>query len=53
MQHFNQAEDSKRFTMPEVYRRPTTNIPGPIGMDYGRPSLGYFAPRNPCKLKLD
>lgn len=47
IQHFNQAEDSKRFTKPEVYRRPTTNIPGQIGMDYGRPSVGYYAPRNP------
>ena len=49
MQHFNQAEDSKRFTKPEVYRRPATNLPGQIGMDYGRPSVGYFAPRNPSK----
>ena len=52
IQHFNQAEDSKRFTKPEVYRRPATNIPGQIGMEYGRPSVGYYAPRNPSKQGL-
>lgn len=47
IQHFNQPEDSKRFTKPEVYRRPATNIGGDVWMDYGRPTEGYYAQRNP------
>ncbi|KAL4220785.1 hypothetical protein ACF0H5_019053 [Mactra antiquata] len=47
VQHFNKAEDPKRFTKPEVYRRHPTNIAGDVWMDYGRPTEGYYAQRNP------
>ncbi|XP_045161564.1 uncharacterized protein LOC123526468 isoform X1 [Mercenaria mercenaria] len=47
VQHFNKSEDSKRFTKPEVYRRHPTNLPGDVWMDYGRPTEGYYAQRNP------
>ncbi|XP_052760729.1 uncharacterized protein LOC128203369 isoform X1 [Mya arenaria] len=46
-QHFNRPEDPKRFTKPEVYRRPPTNIAGDVYQDHGRPTEGYFAQRNP------
>ena len=50
MQHFNKAEDPKRFTRPEVYRRPPTNLPGDVWHDYGRPTEGYYAQRNPSRF---
>ena len=52
VQHFNRPEDPKRFTKPEVYRRPATNIAGDVWQDYGRPTEGYYAQRNPSKWSL-
>ncbi|KAL3862336.1 hypothetical protein ACJMK2_008313 [Sinanodonta woodiana] len=47
VQHFNQPEDSKRFVTIDMYRRPPTNMPGYVTMDYGRPSEGYYSQKNP------
>ena len=43
------GEPIDRFTTIDMYRRPATNIPGRIVMDYGRPGDGYYAQRNPSK----
>jgi len=54
------AEPVERFVNIDMYRRPPTNQPGQIIMDYGRPNNGYYLQRNQyqntwfgAKLKLN
>jgi len=43
------GENVDRYTTIDMYRRPTTNYPGRVVMDCGRPGDGYYAQRFPSR----